>query len=85
MHFGISALIGAGVRMAAIPAPLDLLYLFRPFGEMGLNTVSKIICLVLMGGAEFMIDKVIQTAEKQHLNPSTTVQRPKQLPKKIEL
>lgn len=59
MHCGIATLIGIGVRLASISAPLHLFYLFKPFSEMGLNFVSKVICLVLMGAAEFGISLVM--------------------------
>ena len=55
LHCTIANVIGVGVRMAAISAPLHLFYLFRPFGRIGLNFTSKVLCLILMGAAEFGI------------------------------
>lgn len=67
-HCAIVSLIGVGVRLAQVSAPLHLVYLFKPFHDMGLNTASKFICLFLMGGAEFLILKVMAKSLAKALN-----------------
>ncbi|MBU1106058.1 MAG: hypothetical protein KKB51_05260 [Candidatus Riflebacteria bacterium] len=55
VHCAIANIIGVGVKMTQTSAPIHLFYLFRPFGKIGLNFTSKVLCLVIMGAAEFGI------------------------------
>ncbi len=52
---GIASLLGIGVRLMGMRTPYHLFYLFRPFAKAGLNFLSQILCLIIMGAAEFGI------------------------------
>ena len=58
VHITIATVLGIFVKMAGLP-PVNLLYLFRPFKAANLNFLSEVICLLLLGAAEFGISFVM--------------------------